>query len=481
MRLQTAFLAILLTTLSYSKALKIYQAEATIGYEQWKLPKDEILGITRVGVLFNIAPWWYSGLNIYGATKGKRGGFFTLGFDNGLQTNQKLPLSLRAGLFVGAGGGGSAPQGGGLMLRPYLEIKYNRPNYSISSGISYVSFPNGKIESTQLFGAIYIPFNGKYWNGWPKVLDFKETKSYKIESTIRAGEYITSSSAKTTNGKKLENMKWLGVELHKYFNKSVYFTLSSIAAGGGNTDGYMELFGGIGYKFPFGTLPIYSYFQTELGMGGGGKIDSAGGSMWRVRSGIGAKVFKNYTIGIDSSYTKSFKGTFEAKSIGVFFGIDSKIGGDKDSLKPALLSIRALNKTHFSSKGDFKNPNRADRIDMLGIALDYYFNRHFFVTGQALWAYKGHSGGYAEGLLGLGWQSSAWHNMKLWTEALIGAGGGGGVKTDGGLLGSISVGTSFKIKEGLDLTIGVGYTKSSNKGLSCIDATAGLRYRFTIP
>ena len=460
-----------------------YKGEITIGYEKWKLPQNESLGITRLGILFDITPWWYSGINIYGAVKGHRGGFFTLGFDNGLQSNPNLPLQLRTGLFVGAGGGGGAPQGGGLMLRPYLELKYNSKNFSLSTGVSHVRFPNGKINSTQVFGAFYIPFNGIFWNGWPtKTENYSSTlKGYEIENLIRGGEYIVSSSAKTTEGKKLENMNWMGSELRRNFHNKLFLSLSTAGAGGGNADGYMEIFAGLGYKQQLEKLPIYTYIQGELGMGGGGKIDSGGGTMWRVRSGVEAHILKHFIIGIDGGYIQSFQGSFKAKSIGVFAGIKKTIGGSGVDFKPTLFSVREIAKTHFSGKGDFKDSNKSKRIDMLGIAFDHYFNNNFYITGQALWAYKGNAGGYAEGLLGLGWQSNQWHKMRIWGEALVGAGGGGGVKTNGGILGSISIGTSYALNKSLDIIIGAGYTKSTNKGLSSADATLGLRYRFALP
>ena len=203
--------------------------------------------------------------------------------------------------------------------------------------------------------------------------------------------------------------------------------------------------------------------------------------MWRVRGGLEAHIAKHYVIGVDGGYLQSFQGSFKAKSIGVYAGFTSRWGGSGSDFGPSLLSVRAIEKTHFTGKGDFKNPNRSDRIDMLGVAFDHYFNRHFYLTGQALWAYKGGSGGYTEGLMGIGVQSSSWHGMRAWGEALVGAGGGGGVKTDGGILGSVSVGASFALSKSLDIMIGTGYTRSSSKGLSSVDGTIQLRYRFALP
>jgi len=480
---QYATLILLSTGFIMANNIQHYSAEATIGYEEWKLPKGEKLGVVRLGALFNITPWWYGGLDFYGAVKGKRGGFFTFGFDSGLQTSPKEPLQLRGGLFVGAGGGGAAPQGGGLMVRPYGELRYKSKNFAISGGISHVRFPNGGIKSTQLFTALYIPFSGNFWSGWQQKLINSKVKNsgIEVENFMQAGEYIVSKSSHTTNGKKLENMKLVGTEFRRHYENGLFTSLSTAGASGGNSDGYMEVFGGLGYRQQLAGLPIFATAQAELGMGGGGKVNTGGGTMWRVRSGLEAHIAKHYVLGINGGYVKSFQGDFKAKSIIAYAGLTHRWGGSTPNFKPEFFSVRALQKTHFSGKGDFKDPNRSDRIDMLGVAFDHYFNQYFYATGQALWAYKGNSGGYTEGLMGIGVQSKSWHGAKLWGEALIGAGGGGGVKTSGGVLTSATLGLSVEVNNSLDLLAGIGYTKSTNKGLSSTDATFGFRYRFALP
>jgi len=178
---------------------------------------------------------------------------------------------------------------------------------------------------------------------------------------------------------------------------------------------------------------------------------------------------------------KSFKGSFKAKSIGAYIGYKNNIFGTTKSYKPSQISIRAIAKTHLTGKGDFKNSNKNNRLDMLGIAFDHYINKNFYLTGQSFWAYKGKSGGYAEGLMGIGYKSDKWKNISLWSEALVGAGGGGGVKTSGGILLSAMVGASYEINKKTDILTGIGYTKSTKKGLSSPDISLQFRYKFAVP
>jgi len=228
-------------------------------------------------------------------------------------------------------------------------------------------------------------------------------------------------------------------------------------------------------------LPLYATALAELGMGGGGKVDTGGGAMWRARAGLEATIFNRYILGVEGGYIKSFKGSFKAKNIGAYIGYKSSLFGSGSSFVPSEISVRAIAKTHLTGKGDFKNTNKSNRLDMLGIAFDHYINKNFYLTGQSFWAYKGKSGGYAEGLMGIGYKSDKWKNISLWGEALIGAGGGGGVKTSGGILGSVMVGASYEINNKIDILAGVGYTKSTKKGLSSPDISLQFKYKFAIP
>jgi len=461
-----------------------YNGEAAIGYEEWKLPGGETMGMTRVGMLFDITPWWYGGVDLFGAVRGERGGFFTFGFESGLQTDPTLPWQLRGGMFVGAGGGGAGPQGSGLMLRPYAEVRYRAESFSLGVGVSYVDFPDGGIDSTQVFGSFYLPLNGLYRSGWsPGAFGSGESaaEGVEIESLIRAGRYFVSGSSRTTGGARQEDLDWVGVEVRRFFGETGFVSLSSAGAGGGSSDGYMEVFGGAGARVQLADWPLYATLQGELGTGGGGAVDTGGGPLWRVRGGLEARIARHLVLGIEGGHVESFEGSFKADSLGGYLGFDRRWGGSGEEYLPAFLSVRAIEKTHFTGRGDFKDPARSDRLSLMGIAVDHALGRHLYMTGQALWAFDGGSGGYTEGLMGLGVQSDEWHGMRVWGELLGGAGGGGGVKTGGGALGSLSVGGSVALGKAWDLMVGAGYTRAGSDGFSSVDGTLQFRYRFSLP
>ena len=448
------------------------QGEFVKVIEKWTLPGDEDLTISKLGVTFNITPFWFAGVNMYGATGGERGGFFTFGFESGVQSDPNRLFQLRSGVFVGAGGGGAAPQGGGLMLREFIEARVNTKYASVGAGVSHVDFPNGDIKSTQAFASLYIPFTLQ------KDKDNYYLKDFKLKNKIyiKGGKYLTQSGAKTTSGKPLDDMTLIGIEAQGFFTDKIFTTFSLNGANGDNADGYMEVFGGLGIEQQIFNLPIYASIIGELGMGGGGKVDTGGGSMYKARATLEANIAKNIRVGVEGGYVKSFDGTFEAKYLGAYFGFKS-VFGDKSATKD-YYDIRAISKVHLSSKGDFKDPTKDEKIYLEGLAIDKYVTENFYISGQSLWAFKGKSGGYTEGLLGLGFIYNLTDNLLFRSEALIGAAGGGGVKTDG-LIGVANTSFDYKVNKNLYLSVGGGYTKAK-EGLSSADISFGIGYKFGI-
>ena len=80
-------------------------------------PNMELTGI-HYNLLLNEN--FYTGVGIYGAVTGKRGGFFTLGINAGFKQKITNRLYIDTGFHFGGGGGASAPDGGGA-LDAWLE------------------------------------------------------------------------------------------------------------------------------------------------------------------------------------------------------------------------------------------------------------------------------------------------------------------------------------------------------------------------
>jgi hypothetical protein len=103
---------------------------------------------------------WYWGEAGYGAIYGQRSGYLEGGLILGYfqQLTPDFTYDLR--LFTGAGGGGSAPQGGGFIVAPTIGLGYQMAsNLNVCVELGYMHFVNGDISSPSLG----LNFNMNFW------------------------------------------------------------------------------------------------------------------------------------------------------------------------------------------------------------------------------------------------------------------------------------------------------------------------------
>ena len=126
-----------------------------LGFERVKFPGDETVGLLGTSYLVDVARTGSGALSfgpaVYGAITGERGGFFTFGAEAAWHERLLGPFGFEVGLYAGGGGGSAAPQGGGLMLRPHVDLLWQpgalRPRHERRQA---TKFPNGQIDSTQV-------------------------------------------------------------------------------------------------------------------------------------------------------------------------------------------------------------------------------------------------------------------------------------------------------------------------------------------
>ncbi len=87
-------------------------------------------------------------LAISGAVNGDRGGygFAAFGLGQDIPINAMISLNIRG--FVGSGGGGGLPAGGGFMLEGHVGLVYHHtPSFGIEVNTGYLAYPTGTFES----------------------------------------------------------------------------------------------------------------------------------------------------------------------------------------------------------------------------------------------------------------------------------------------------------------------------------------------
>ena len=105
----------------------------------------------------------------------------------------------------------------------------------------------------------------------------------------------------------------------------------------------------------------------------------------------------------------------------------------------------------------------------------------WYLTGQGLSAYGGGAGGYSEGHWGVGVLGPRWKNWQLYSEMLIGAGGGGGVDSGSALLYKPSVGLEYDLNDDFSLQTGIGRVISKEGNLDANTFDISLIWRFGTP
>ncbi len=471
-----------------------YTLDYRMTYERLDIAPDEKMGLIGLSALFEIDRYIYGGFGIYGAVDGERGGFFTVGVDGGLRFEISNNLSIQSGIFVGAGGGGAAPQGGGLMLRPYLQANYELSDYSIGAGISHINFPNGEIESTQGYISLSMATEGIYLKGHQfDILSNTTQKAAthdidKVEISFLTQHYKPRSGSLNTDGTTPTKPYTLaGVKFAKFLDTNLYGFGQAAGAGGGDSDGYMEIFGGIGYRYQVADTPLYVGIEAAVGAAGGGRVDTGGGLIGRAQVTAGADITDRLSIDGFGGIISSADGTFSATTYGATLNYSMDIISKADesrviNAKPTPYSLRILNKSYLDTDTIFKGGTSrgVDRVDLLGFAIDWYLNDNLYITGQTYWAYKGKAGGYAEGVFGIGYHTDSYHGVSLYAEALAGVGGGGGIDIGGGLWGSLGGGATYSLNDSWEISLGGYYTRGIDGSFDTKTLILSTTYNFSM-
>lgn len=405
----------------------------------------------------------YSGLGIYSAISGDRGGFFTGGLDVGAKLQIEKWI-FGTGFFVGGGGGGAAPQGGGLMLRPYFSMLRDFRKLKGGFFFSKVKFPNGEIDSEQLGIQVELPFQIFIadMTGFDMAdRNFVLKKSYIAPALLW---YSPRKDVKIRSGSALaDDMALVGIEMGRVVRPNMFLFGEAAGAYRGESDGYAEWLGGLGIVRPLGDRFILRA-KVAIGSGGGGNVDTGGGLLYKVTAGGAFMSAPHLYLAVDYGGVDAPDGRFRATMLKAAlhyrraFASLSPRGKRLDPSKLAFgrWRIRLAATRYLASNSLRKSGVKDDPIDLFGIKFDRFFSEYLYLTGQAGAAYRGEAGGYATGLFGLGAIYRLTDRFSFQAEALAGAGGGGGIATDGGRIVQAMAGGNHRFSKhgGLQILVG---------------------------
>lgn len=466
-------------------------------YESLSLPGGENMGMLGGDLLVSVNDHLRLGVGTYGALRGERGGFITLGVEGELQQRINESWMSHAGLFVGAGGGrgGYTLSGGGLMLRGDVGVTYESKAYgNIGFGVSHVRFPSGVITSTQPYIQYEYPFNSLLDSGWhdAPTLDHSirldPVQASANEFALVGRHYKFASSAKRDDGQpQNSSMQLVGVEWLSYLNERWFLKMESEGAMGGENNGYMQILLGGGYRMPI-TRSTTLKMHAAAGPAGGGGADTGGGLLLDAGLGLQQNISKNMAVELSLGGVTAPSHSFEALNLALKlnyqFGLPDVSStpvswnalGEFDAQQ---LRVRLANQTYFKAAPNWRNRSINQEVSNLGVQVDYFVSPHLFITGQGLAAYAGDAGAYMTGEVGLGTQWDLTQHWFIEGEGLVGAAGGGGLAVGGGLVAQANASLGYRLSDALSIMATAGYIEAPRGDFKAKVAGISLAYQFT--
>ena len=468
--------------------------------ETLTLPANEKMGMLGGSMLFDVSDRVHVGVGSYGAVRGERGGFITLGVEGELRQPLVDAWSARAGLFVGAGGGrgGYTLSGGGLMVRSDLGLVYDtRGLGNLGFGVSRVSFPSGTIASSQAYVQYDYPFHTLLRSGWSTDTERSEP-SFKpslklvnanvneLVATSRLYK-IPNSVVKDDGTPQHGRMQLMGVEWLSYLNDRWFLKLESEGAMGGQSNGYMQILAGGGYRYALSPAQAFKLYAAA-GPAGGGGVDTGGGMLVDWGVAYQHALSKNVLLELGLSELRAPSRSFVAQSLdlklGYRYGTPAVSGasvalGALAGFDASKLRVRVVDQTYHKASPNWRNRSLNDPVGNLGVQLDYFVSPTVFFTGQGLAAYRGDAGAYMTGQVGVGTQMPLSQRWYAEAEVLAGAAGGGGLAVGGGFVvqGNGSVG--YRLSNAASLMATVGRMQSASGGFKANVVGVSMAYQFT--
>jgi hypothetical protein len=456
-------------------------AEVRIGYERLRLPGNEHMGLLGTSYLIDLGRGFAAGPAAYGAISGRRGGLFIVGAEAAWHHPIVGPLELEVGAFAGGGGGGGAPVGGGLMLRPHVDLLWDLGGLKAGISASRTRFPNGQIDSSQLGLVVSVPTEFRYVDrdriGTPVSISGRSGMGFdRIQAVL--GIYKPRPGSKRNSGGALtQKIGFVGTRLERALDDHLYGGIEAAGAATGGVAGYAEYLAHLGTETTFWGNLLTLGARGALGMGGGGDVDVGGGLLMKGGVYGTLRLSRSLGLSIDGGYTRAPQGSFKALhgSASLVWVLD-----DPSDVTAPPRNVR----TDWVMGGERYPAARRDgtvrNLQLVVMKVSRFVTPSVYLTGQAHSGWGGGAGGYTVGLFGAGAQTRIGSRVHVGAEALIGAAGGGGVDTQGGALVQPMAYLGVDLTRDFALRIGAGRIKALKGALSASVVEASLVFSFGV-
>lgn len=448
-----------------------------VGLERLALPAGEKMGMLGTSYLVEIAPEIYLGGAAYGAVTGQRGGFFTIGTELAWHHRLSAQWETEAGIYAGGGGGGGATAlvGGGLMLRPHVDLLRNFGGYRAGVSLSSVRFPSGRISSKQAglvlsTDAGFSQLAGEETAGLPGErggVGFDRVQA--LVGTYR-GTILPAPKGQMTAG-------LAGFRMEQMLSPDSYWGIEAAGAASGGIEGYAEFLGTVGIEIPVWDDKVSLGGRVALGMGGGGAVSVGGGALAKAGVYAAANLTRNTRAALEFGYASAPNGQFRARYMTADLALD---------LDHPYATTGVMEADGYEWQGGVCHYSDAARqdgsispLDAVVLKVSRKLNDAWYVAGQAHSAIHGNSGGYSAGMFGLGYRSAVFAgSLSGGAELMLGAAGGGGIASSGAVI-MPDVFVDWALDDMFGVRLGAGRLKSTGGTLNTRVAEISLRFSYS--
>jgi hypothetical protein len=446
--------------------------------EKIQFTTNETMGLLGVNYLIETVPNLYLGGAAYGALTGQRGGFFTIGSE--LAWHQKFNdvWAWEMGLYAGGGGGSSANAqvGGGLMLRPHIDLFRNVDGHRVGISMSQVRFPTGSIRSNQV-GLVLASDTDFLEYGDAANTTSKSRRGGvgfdRVHAVVGSyqGQILSPGGGKKTVG-------LVGFRMEQRYRENMFWGIEAAGAATGGIAGYAEFLGTAGIETSVLQGDVVLAGRLAAGMGGGGAASVGGGQLYKAGGVATLNLSRSTHAALEAGYAAAPTGRMRTRYVAanLTLDLDHPFSSDTtpqiDHYEFLLGSNRYLHTAH-------KNGS-VNAMDVLTLTINRYLTDNIYLSGQAHSAFAGkNEGGFSAGLFGLGWRSQPINEkLRVGAEMLLGAAGGGAVDSSGGAIIAPSVYLDWQLNPLFTMRLASSRIKSVNGALNTQTAEAAIKFSY---
>jgi hypothetical protein len=456
----------LVMTIALGCALSVQAQAAPIefryGVDVFGSSQGTLDALQSISVLREIRPGLHFGQSLYSAAAGDAGGLFIGGFELMKRINIGPKAALEFGGFIGGGGGAALVAGDGLMTKAH--ITYRRQLFGTVSGtigLSYIDISGAPVSTPALSLGLARDADFAFAPGRG---DAGVTSGRVIRAVKPLVKQFYPQNNLKRSGAALNTMSLIGFEASfatsPTARNETFIQATGAVAGDG--EGYADV--QAGYRWKTAPNGLRAFAEVAAGFGGGGDVDTGGGLLASVGAGVAIPLFGGLEAEIGAQATTALDGDFTAFAPYVRAALN--FGDPKRPYTETRRWQVTLGFSQQEPNSSYRRPGATSTASpvLVESSLDLFLGERFYFTGNAQTAVLGDVGGYAIGLLGFGYAMPLGKTWTVSLEGQVGAAGGGGVDTGGGLVGAARVELDYALNDNLAISAGIGTMQSLRGG-----------------